>query len=184
MGILQIQFEHQPRQWFIITINSSSTWWYSLRWPRSGCGNPGENTSRYSFLVISIPFLLVASALAGGNNYKSFDVASYARVMDVQEMKDPAWLERSWAAVTKCVKFDKIYLDTQGAGDHAVAHRRHGSRCRCRRRRSTSVGSPDLVSTSANPCARSPGNRDWRRGRARYSTKWINSSAKLVSPSA
>src|ERR1039458_1045122 len=33
-------------------------------------------------------------------------------VIDVQEMKDPAWLERSWAAVTKYVKFDKIYLET------------------------------------------------------------------------
>jgi hypothetical protein len=68
--------------------------------------------SRYFLLVIYIPFLLVSSALAGGNNYKNFDVASYARVIDVQEMKDPAWLERSWAAVTKYVKFDKIYLET------------------------------------------------------------------------
>jgi hypothetical protein len=68
--------------------------------------------SRYFLLVIYLPFLLVSSALAGGNNYKNFDVASYARVIDVQEMKDPAWLERSWAAVTKYVKFDKIYLET------------------------------------------------------------------------
>jgi hypothetical protein len=68
--------------------------------------------SRYFLPVIYLPFLLVSSALAGGNNYKNFDVASYARVIDVQEMKDPAWLERSWAAVTKYVKFDKIYLET------------------------------------------------------------------------
>ena len=73
--------------------------------------------SRYSFLVISIPFLLVAPALAGGNNYKNFEVASYARVIDVQEMKDPAWLERSWAAATKYVKFDKIYLETHRDAD-------------------------------------------------------------------
>ncbi len=56
--------------------------------------------------------LVVSCAFAGGNNYKNFDVAVYARVIDVQEMKDPAWLERSWAAVTKYVKVDKIYLET------------------------------------------------------------------------
>ena len=68
--------------------------------------------NRHLFVALCFPFVVVSSALAGGNNYKNFDVASYARVMDVQEMKDPAWLERSWAAVTKYVKFDKIYLET------------------------------------------------------------------------
>jgi hypothetical protein len=67
---------------------------------------------RRSFVAICLSFLVVSCAFAGGNNYKNFDVASYARVVDVQEMKDPAWLERSWAAVTKYVKFDKIYLET------------------------------------------------------------------------
>jgi len=57
-------------------------------------------------------WLAAASAFAGGANYQNFDVASYARVMDVQEMKDPAWLERNWTKVTKYVKFDKIYLET------------------------------------------------------------------------
>jgi len=57
-------------------------------------------------------WLAVASAFAGGANYQNFDVASYARVIDVQEMKDPAWLERNWAEVTRYVKFDKIYLET------------------------------------------------------------------------
>ncbi len=68
--------------------------------------------NRNLFAALSILFLVVSCALGGGNNYKNFDVASYARVIDVQEMKDPAWLERSWAAVTKYVKFDKIYLET------------------------------------------------------------------------
>jgi hypothetical protein len=62
--------------------------------------------------VLCLFLALLPCARAGGNNYKNFDVASYARVIDVQEMKDPAWLERSWAAVTKYVKFDKIYLET------------------------------------------------------------------------
>lgn len=68
--------------------------------------------NRHVLSVICVLFLLVPCVFAGGNNYKNFDVASYARVIDVQEMKDPAWLERSWAAVTKYVKFDKIYLET------------------------------------------------------------------------
>jgi hypothetical protein len=61
--------------------------------------------------AVGLLWLAFASAFAGGA-YQNFDVASYARVMDVQEMKDPAWLERNWAAVTKYVKFDKIYLET------------------------------------------------------------------------
>jgi hypothetical protein len=49
---------------------------------------------------------------AGGNNYKTFDVALYSRVYETQQMKDPAWLESRWAAVTKNMKVDKIYLET------------------------------------------------------------------------
>jgi len=56
---------------------------------------------------------LAASALtAGGNNYKHFDVALYARVYEVQKMKDPAWLASRWEAVSKHMKVDKIYLET------------------------------------------------------------------------
>ena len=68
--------------------------------------------NRHKLSVTCVLFLLVPCVFAGGNNYKNFDVASHARVIDVQEMKDPAWLERSGAAVTKYVKFDKIYLAT------------------------------------------------------------------------
>jgi hypothetical protein len=57
--------------------------------------------------------VLAAAALsAGGNNYKNFDVALYARVYEVQKMKDPAWLESHWEAVSKHMKVDKIYLET------------------------------------------------------------------------
>jgi len=56
---------------------------------------------------------LAASALnAGGNNYKNFDVALYARVYEVQKMKDPAGLESRWEAVSKHMKVDKIFLET------------------------------------------------------------------------
>ena len=68
--------------------------------------------NRHKLSVTCVLYLLVPCVFACGNNYKNFDVASHARVIDVQEMKDPAWLERSGAAVTKYVKFDKIYLET------------------------------------------------------------------------
>ena len=65
----------------------------------------------------ALVLILAASILeprlsAGGNNYKNFDVALYARVYEVQKMKDPAWLESHWAAVSKHMKVDKIYLET------------------------------------------------------------------------
>lgn len=62
--------------------------------------------------MAGITALVAVAALAGGNNYKNFDVAVYCRVYEVREMKDPAWLESRWAAISKNVKIDKIYLET------------------------------------------------------------------------
>ncbi len=45
-------------------------------------------------------------------NYKNFDVAVYCRVYEVRQMKDPAYLENAWAAISAHVKVDKIYLET------------------------------------------------------------------------
>jgi hypothetical protein len=50
--------------------------------------------------------------MAGGSNYKTFDVALYSRVYETRQMNDPAWLESRWAAVSKNMKVDKIYLET------------------------------------------------------------------------
>ncbi len=50
--------------------------------------------------------------MAAGSNYKNFDVAVYCRVYEVKEMKDPAWLESRWAAISRNVKVDKVYLET------------------------------------------------------------------------
>jgi hypothetical protein len=62
--------------------------------------------------ALCIPFLIASCAFASGNNYKNFDVATYATVRDVVLMNDPAYLESHWEAMSKYVKYDKIYLET------------------------------------------------------------------------
>ena len=67
-------------------------------------------TALLSILLIAL--LIQPGLLAGGNNYKNFDVAVYCRVYEVREMKDPAWLESRWNAISKNVKVDRVYLET------------------------------------------------------------------------
>jgi hypothetical protein len=68
--------------------------------------------NRHLKAALCIPFLIASCALASGNNYKNFDVATYATVRDVALMNDPAYLESHWEAMSKYVKYDKIYLET------------------------------------------------------------------------
>ncbi len=60
----------------------------------------------------ALPLLAVPAVQAGGANYKNFDAAVYSRVHEVNEMKDPAWLQSRWDTISKNVKIDKIYLET------------------------------------------------------------------------
>jgi hypothetical protein len=62
--------------------------------------------------ALCIPLLIASCAFASGNNYKNFDVASYATVRDVVQMGDPDYLQSRWEAMSKYVKYDKIYLET------------------------------------------------------------------------
>jgi hypothetical protein len=65
------------------------------------------------WLLLLVTLCVTGSAVsAGGSNYKNFDVAVYCRVYEVRQMKDPAYLENAWAAISKHVKIDKIYLET------------------------------------------------------------------------
>jgi hypothetical protein len=65
------------------------------------------------WLLLLVMLCVTGSGVsAGGNNYKNFDVAVYCRVYEVRQMKDPAYLENAWAAISKHVKVDKIYLET------------------------------------------------------------------------
>ena len=69
-------------------------------------------------LIGRLPVLVFAlcatcsAVVASGANYKHFDVAVYCRVYEVRMMKDPAYLENAWAAISKHVKVDKVYLET------------------------------------------------------------------------
>jgi hypothetical protein len=62
--------------------------------------------------ILLAALLAVSTAFAGGNNYKTFDVAIYSRVYETKQMKDPAWLESHWEAISRNMKVDKIYLET------------------------------------------------------------------------
>jgi hypothetical protein len=68
--------------------------------------------NRYLKSALCLPSLLAVYAFASGDNYKNFDVATYATVRDVVLMNDPAYLDSHWAAMSKYVKYDKIYLET------------------------------------------------------------------------
>ena len=60
--------------------------------------------------------LLALASVAGAGNYHNFRVAVYARAYEVQQMKDPAWLEARWASITNGLRVDKIYLETHRDG--------------------------------------------------------------------
>ena len=64
--------------------------------------------------ILALILLLPAMTMAG--NYKNFGVAVYARAYEVQQMKDPAWLEKTWAVITTGLKVDKIYLEVHRDG--------------------------------------------------------------------
>jgi len=59
---------------------------------------------------------LLLFAPAGEAGYQNFRVAVYARAYEVQQMKDPAWLESRWATITNGLHVDKIYLETHRDG--------------------------------------------------------------------
>ena len=71
-----------------------------------------KRTHTPHFRLIGLALLAASAAVAGGNNYQNFDVALYSRVYETQHMNDPAWLESHWAAISKYMKVDKIYLET------------------------------------------------------------------------
>jgi hypothetical protein len=77
-----------------------------------------HSVTRLNLLKLALlPICLLALAsVAGAGNYHNFRVAVYARAYEVQQMKDPAWLEARWASITNGLRVDKIYLETHRDG--------------------------------------------------------------------
>jgi hypothetical protein len=67
-------------------------------------------------LTFPIVCALALTSVSQAGNYRNFGVAVYARAYEVVQMKDPAWLESRWAAITSGLKVDKIYLETHRDG--------------------------------------------------------------------
>jgi hypothetical protein len=62
-------------------------------------------------------FLMLASTNGlSASQYKSFRVAIYIPVADVEKMRDPQWLQNSWDTLSRQLKFDKVYIETYRSG--------------------------------------------------------------------
>lgn len=59
-----------------------------------------------------IPLTLALAAALQAGQYKNFEVAVYARVYEVRQMKDLAWLQARWSVIEKALRVDKVYLET------------------------------------------------------------------------
>ncbi len=64
------------------------------------------------FLILGISSLAAAPAPA----HDQFQVAVYIPVGVVEQMKDPAYLQRSWDQINSQVKVDKVYIETYRSG--------------------------------------------------------------------
>jgi hypothetical protein len=71
-----------------------------------------KHTAAIVLVPLCLAFFGPPPAMAGGSNYRNFDVALYSRVYETQQIGDPAWLESRWEVVSKNMKVDKIYLET------------------------------------------------------------------------
>jgi hypothetical protein len=54
----------------------------------------------------------MVSITLANDSYRNFEAALYIRVYEVQQMKDLSWLESRWNALSKQVKFSKVYIET------------------------------------------------------------------------
>ncbi|HUV69104.1 MAG TPA: hypothetical protein VMW15_05535 [Terracidiphilus sp.] len=67
-----------------------------------------------------LPILLVLSCLhlsaAAPPDHDQFHVAVYIPVGVVEQMKDPAYLQKSWKEISSQVKVDKVYIETYRSG--------------------------------------------------------------------
>ncbi len=64
-----------------------------------------------AFLLLSLAVWTPFSGFGAGK-YRNFAASIYARVYEVRQMADPAWLEPRWNEITRQLKVDKVYLET------------------------------------------------------------------------
>ena len=68
---------------------------------------------RFPAIFIALLYILfLPSAIHSAGKYQNFTASIYARVYEVRQMADAAWLEPRWNEISRQVKIDKIYLET------------------------------------------------------------------------
>ena len=74
-------------------------------------------------IALAYPLFLVAQSSPISNAkphaapaHPAFKVAVYIAVSDVERMKDPAYLERTWSEINSQVHVDKVYIESYRSG--------------------------------------------------------------------
>ena len=68
---------------------------------------------RFSAVLIILFYSIgLSSGIFAAGKYQNFIASIYARVYEVRQMGDSAWLEPRWNEISRQVKVDKIYLET------------------------------------------------------------------------
>ena len=89
-------------------MNAFSTTALCKTWRVLRAGRHPGIAAAFVFVLISAFSIPAYSA----DGYENFDAAIYARVYEVQKMKDLEWLEPRFDVIQEQVKVDKIYLET------------------------------------------------------------------------
>lgn len=72
-----------------------------------------SSLNKVSALLLCALFLgLLPAGTAQAGQYQNFRVAVYIPAGVVEQMKDPEWLERTWATISRQLKVDKVYIET------------------------------------------------------------------------
>ena len=67
-------------------------------------------------LPILVALFCLRLGAAPAPSHDQFHVAVYIPVGVVEQMKDPAWLQKSWDQISSQVKVDKVYIETYRSG--------------------------------------------------------------------
>jgi hypothetical protein len=69
-------------------------------------------------VAILVPVSADAQTNTNVNRYQNFDVALFCSIQDMRHMaSDPQWMTNSWNLITRCMKVDKVWLETFRSGE-------------------------------------------------------------------